>query len=252
MGAEYRPDWISECTLLVCAYSNTPKFRQVEADCGTIVKKEWILDCYNQKKLVDIDSYLMHAGKPWWKNVTFENQKPSSPRKSGKQIERGSHSKPTSLRTQSLEGLFSSSRVKEWAINDLKRTISWLDSQEVKPESSEIKDVAAGGIIISLQDVIDALEQNQDVRQIAEQWNVIPHAVEELIKYVDAASLSKEDTCRQAKACKQMSKRLRTDEKERGGNGNGRSKSNAIFGVAADYDSDETIEMTQEEIDLCL
>lgn len=39
MGAEYRPDWTSDCTLLVCAYSNTPKFRQVEADCGTIVKK---------------------------------------------------------------------------------------------------------------------------------------------------------------------------------------------------------------------
>lgn len=32
----------------------------------------------------------------------------------------------------SLERLFSSSRVKEWAINDLKRTISWLESQEVK------------------------------------------------------------------------------------------------------------------------
>lgn len=39
MGAEYRPDWTSDCTLLVCAYSNTPKSRQVEADCGTIVKK---------------------------------------------------------------------------------------------------------------------------------------------------------------------------------------------------------------------
>ncbi len=43
MGAEYRPDWSSECTLLVCAYSNTPKFRQVEADCGTIVKKVSLL-----------------------------------------------------------------------------------------------------------------------------------------------------------------------------------------------------------------
>lgn len=73
MGAEYRPDWTSDCTLLVCAYSNTPKFRQVEADCGTIVKKEWILECYSQKKLVEIDSYLMHAGKPWRKsNISHE------------------------------------------------------------------------------------------------------------------------------------------------------------------------------------
>lgn len=39
MGAEYRPDWNSDCTLLVCAFPNTPKFRQVESDCGTIVSK---------------------------------------------------------------------------------------------------------------------------------------------------------------------------------------------------------------------
>ncbi|KAK8592650.1 hypothetical protein V6N13_063220 [Hibiscus sabdariffa] len=39
MGAEYQPDWNSNCTLLVCAFQNTPKFRQVEADCGTIVSK---------------------------------------------------------------------------------------------------------------------------------------------------------------------------------------------------------------------
>lgn len=39
MGAEYQPDWNPDCTLLVCAFPNTPKFRQVEADCGTIVSK---------------------------------------------------------------------------------------------------------------------------------------------------------------------------------------------------------------------
>ncbi|KAF2301339.1 hypothetical protein GH714_022955 [Hevea brasiliensis] len=205
MGAEYRPDWSSECTLLVCAYSNTPKFRQVEADCGTIVKKEWILDCYSQKKLVDIDNYMMHAGKPWHKsNFTIEsgsNQKLSTPRKSEKQVERGSHSKPT------------------------------------------------------------ASASSKGVQQIAEQWNVIPRAVEELIKLVDTSSLSKEDLCQQAKACKQMyeaeltkvsddsklkNKRLKTDENERDGN----RRSNAISGVAGDYDSDETIEMTEEEIDI--
>jgi DNA-repair protein XRCC1 len=27
MVAEYRPDWTSDCTLLVCAFANTPKFR---------------------------------------------------------------------------------------------------------------------------------------------------------------------------------------------------------------------------------
>ena len=39
MGAEYRPDWTSDCTLLVCAFANTPKFRQVQADNGTIISK---------------------------------------------------------------------------------------------------------------------------------------------------------------------------------------------------------------------
>lgn len=39
MGAEYQADWNSRCTLLICAFPNTPKFRQVEADCGTIVAK---------------------------------------------------------------------------------------------------------------------------------------------------------------------------------------------------------------------
>lgn len=39
MGADYQPDWNSKCTLLICAFPNTPKFRQVEADCGTIVSK---------------------------------------------------------------------------------------------------------------------------------------------------------------------------------------------------------------------
>ena len=39
MGAEYQVDWNSNCTLLLCAFPNTPKFRQVEADGGTIVSK---------------------------------------------------------------------------------------------------------------------------------------------------------------------------------------------------------------------
>ena len=35
---------------------------------------EWLSECYNQKKLVDIEIYLMHAGKPIWRrsNVPHE------------------------------------------------------------------------------------------------------------------------------------------------------------------------------------
>lgn len=39
MGAEYQLDWDLNSTLLVCAFPNTPKFRQVEADDGTIISK---------------------------------------------------------------------------------------------------------------------------------------------------------------------------------------------------------------------
>jgi len=39
MGAEYRPDWTSDCTLLVCAFKDTPKFKQVKAVGGSIVSK---------------------------------------------------------------------------------------------------------------------------------------------------------------------------------------------------------------------
>ena len=39
MGAVNKPDWTAECTILVCALPNNPKFRQVEANCGTIVSK---------------------------------------------------------------------------------------------------------------------------------------------------------------------------------------------------------------------
>lgn len=39
MGARYQSDWNSDCTLLVCAFADTPKFKQVKAAGGTIVSK---------------------------------------------------------------------------------------------------------------------------------------------------------------------------------------------------------------------
>ncbi|CAH0386803.1 unnamed protein product [Bemisia tabaci] len=49
MGAKYKPDWNSACTHLICAFPNTPKFQQVQGK-GKIVKKEWIEECYAQKR----------------------------------------------------------------------------------------------------------------------------------------------------------------------------------------------------------
>ncbi|GLT67712.1 hypothetical protein SLA2020_400000 [Shorea laevis] len=259
MGAEYRADWDSNCTLLVCAFQNTPKFRQVEADCGTIVSKEWILECYSQKKLVDIDPYLMNAGKPWRKSsIPHETSqdKKESPRKSNKQVEKGSKPKPNSVLSKDKETShpdkesFSYSQVKKWAIDDFKKTTSWLESQDEKANPSEIKHIAAEGILTCLQDAIDALEQKQDIRQVTEQWNFIPHVVEELLKLdgTHGASLSKEDLCKKAKAFKQIYE----DELSRLDDNSSSSKRKRKFdkgeGVAG-YDSDKTIEMTEEEID---
>ncbi|GAV89377.1 BRCT domain-containing protein, partial [Cephalotus follicularis] len=269
LGAEYQQDWNSGCTLLVCAFPNTPKFRQVEADCGTIVSKDWITECYTKKKLVDIESYLMNAGKPWrrsnalhesshghGKQIMCINKKTSPPRKSQKQVERRSHSKLTaSIPSKSgayvpIDDLFSPSKVKEMAIADLDKTISWLESQEEKPEPSEIKQIAAQGILTCLQDAIDSLEGNQDVRKIMEGWNFVPRVVEELGKLedavIDSASLSNEDICKQAKVCKHIyEEQLKPSKK--GDNGRTKDKSS---NDSEGYDSDETIEMTEEEIDL--
>lgn len=58
MGAEYRPDWTSDCTLLICAFSNTPKFRQVESDNGTVVSK------VTTPRLVFIVNFNVHVFFP--------------------------------------------------------------------------------------------------------------------------------------------------------------------------------------------
>nr|GME03211.1 DNA-repair protein XRCC1 [Ipomoea batatas] len=273
MGAEFQPDWNSNCTLLVCAFHNTPKFRQVEADLGTIVSKDWIAECYNQRQLIGIEPYLMHAGKPWRKQSVCKDQRPSTSRKSQKRVESSrsdmttpASSKPQDFRllvsymclvcifvafstclmplySNGVKECFSPSKVKKWAIDDLQSTISWLESQDEKPEPTEIKKIAAEGILTCLQDTIDSLKQGQDVKRITEEWACIPRAVEELAKFQGTKSglamVQKEDLCKQAVSCKQIYERefknkdpiLKTKEPNTGS------------------DSDETIEMTQREID---
>ncbi|XP_058074697.1 DNA-repair protein XRCC1 isoform X2 [Magnolia sinica] len=266
MGGEYRPDWTSDCTLLVCAFPNTPKFRQVEADCGTIVSKEWISECYNQKKLVAIESYLMHAGKPWRKDKSSNaDQENSRPQKPHKQVEKRPHqkliasAKPESGASNAIKMHLSPSKVKVWAIDDLSKTISWLESQEEKPEPSELKKIAAEGIIICLEDAIAALKENQDIHRVTEQWRFVPRVVEELARLEDArsssGSLSKEELSEQAITCKRVyqmeydnidaspvKKKPETDEDN--------DKKKGIMSDDAGFDSDETIVMTEEEIDV--
>ncbi|XP_057772973.1 DNA-repair protein XRCC1 [Salvia miltiorrhiza] len=258
MGAEYQPDWNSNCTLLVCAFSNTPKFRQVKADGGTIISKDWISDCYVQRKLVDIEPFLLHAGKPWRRQcISHEARKePSSSTKYSKQEETGLHSKKATGSSK-MKGSFSPAKAKKWAVEDLKRTISWLENQEEKPGPSEIKKIAAEGILTCLQDAIDALKQGQGVHHVTEQWACLPRVVEQLAQFDGSTSPSKEDLCREVMACKQIYEleflNMEHDDtpndikaQNRGVKKGGKNDKAAGNDP---YDSDATVEMTEDEID---
>ncbi|KVI05969.1 DNA-repair protein XRCC1 [Cynara cardunculus var. scolymus] len=264
MGAEYQADWNTKCTLLVCAFPNTPKFRQVEADNGTIVSKDWITECHSQKQLVGIEPYLLHAGKPWRHQSgsvgASEDPKPSSSKNSLKQVDKLADSKPrpsasTKTDNKHSRNEFPTSEVKKWAIDDMKKTISWLDSQEEKPDPSEIKKIAAEGILTCLQDAIDSLKEGKGMEEIMEQWSFIPRVVMELNKLEIArdspVSASKTETYKQAIVFKRIYEtELRkledetNDKKKRQKIEKGGKTSKDEEG----YDSDDTIEMTEEEV----
>ena len=98
----------------------------------------------------------------------------------------------------------------------------------------------------------------QEVGKITEDWKFVPRVVEELVKVEErgenGSSISKEDLYKQAMECKrvyemefasleddaslQKRKKSKTNDKEK------REQ------IGTGYDSDETIEMTEEEIDL--
>ncbi|CAD5317744.1 BRCT domain [Arabidopsis thaliana x Arabidopsis arenosa] len=256
MGATYQPDWNAGSTLLICAFPNTPKFRQVETNGGTIISKEWITECYAQKKLVDIEQYLMHAGKPWRKSSSPQDanreKREHLSKKPEKQVEKKTETRgtpSTSSKNRSACNLvkepFSVTEVKKWARDDLSQTISWLESQEEKPEPGEIKRIAAEGVLTCLQDAIDSLEQKQDIGSVTELWSFVPRVVKELGKMESSSkkensTASKEEVCKQAKSWKKIY------EAELAKPGEDESTSR----VACGYDSDMTVEMTEEEIEL--
>ncbi|KAL0903821.1 hypothetical protein M5K25_025874 [Dendrobium thyrsiflorum] len=264
MGAEYQPDWASGCTLLVCAFPNTPKFRQVETDNGTIVSKEWISECYNHKKLVDIERYLMHVGKPW-RRCADQNQLNKVQRSalSEEPIKRGRNRSLPSTSSASSEGglhgssnnRFLPSKIKEWAADDLSKTMSWLESQDEKPEAIEIRRVAAEGIITCLQDAMDSLKQNKDIKTVTEQWMFVPHIVTYLVELEGGnrnGSLPKKELYVLADSCK---KTYESELKQLNNSVEAKkykNEGNEEYSVEPDdegFDSDQTIEMTEEEID---
>ncbi|EPS66171.1 hypothetical protein M569_08608, partial [Genlisea aurea] len=209
MGAEYQPDWDTNSTLLVCAFENTPKFRQVKADGGSIISKEWILKCYNQKKLVDIEQYLFHAGKPWRKRHLHHEPRDVKPSKT-KLSEQGQGSPSKRIARPSKDKCvfvaITPAKAKKWAAEDLARTVSWLESQEEKPEACDIMKIAAEGMLTCIQDAIDALRAGKGIRGATEEWACVPRVVEELVKLEEDGMdwKRKEGLCREAMGCKQI------------------------------------------------
>ncbi|XP_067304007.1 DNA repair protein XRCC1 [Pseudorasbora parva] len=63
MGARYRPDWTPDSTHLICAFANTPKYSQVKAAGGVIVRKEWVMDCHKTKLKISSKRYLMDGAE---------------------------------------------------------------------------------------------------------------------------------------------------------------------------------------------
>lgn len=263
MGAEYQPDWTSGCTLLICAFPNTPKFRQVATDCGTIVSKEWISECYNLKKLVDIERYLMHVGKPWRRCAKNQPNKVQGSALSEEPIKRAGKRSLVMTGSASSEGGLSSSsnnsflpsKIKEWAADDLIKTMSWLESRDEKPEAIEIRRIAAEGIITCLQDAIDSLKQNKDIKTVTERWMFVPHVVtylEELEGGNRNGFLTKKELCELADSCKKIYecelKLLNSSSKVEIYKNEGNDEC-SIEPDDEGFDSDQTIEMTEEEID---
>ncbi|KAK8913803.1 hypothetical protein KSP39_PZI024475 [Platanthera zijinensis] len=264
MGAEYQADWNSGCTLLICAFPNTPKFRQVETDCGTIVSKGWILECYKHKTLVEIERYLMYAGKPWRRYI--EQNQPNKVQGSAiseELIKRCGKRSLVLTGSASSEGGFSSptknvflpSQIKDWAADDLRKTMSWLQCQDEKPQAMEITSIAAKGIITCLQDVLDSLKKNKDIKTVTDKWMFVPHVVTYLAELEGgnhSGLLSKKELYELADSCKRI-----YDSELEHLNSSSKGEKYITEGYQAhpgepneeEYDSDRTIEMTEDEID---
>ncbi|XP_065009719.1 DNA-repair protein XRCC1 isoform X2 [Musa acuminata AAA Group] len=239
MGAEYQPDWTSDCTILVCAFPNTPKFRQVKSDGGTIVSKDWISECHSQKSLVDIVPYLMHVGKPWRKGskqFDFQqdecdvvHEEPLS--QSGRlDVESSGRKRRAGELATNVDIQFSPSKIKQWAVDDLHRTMSWLERQDEK-----------------------------DVRHVSEQWKFVPRVVKELVELENSSKkglATKKVLYELAVRCKEIYEEefdhlnnLKKKQQKADHNQEEEIEDEQVKPDDAGFDSDETIVMTQEEID---
>ncbi|ELR12347.1 BRCA1 C Terminus (BRCT) domain containing protein [Acanthamoeba castellanii str. Neff] len=63
MGAKYQQNWDNRATHLICAFQDTPKYREVKGKGGIIVKPEWIVHSFAQKKRLPLTKYTFEKVK---------------------------------------------------------------------------------------------------------------------------------------------------------------------------------------------
>lgn len=103
----------------------------------------------------------------------------------------------------------------------------------------------------------------QGLQQLTEQWDMVPHVVKELIEIEgsETSTISKNDLLQQAVACKKIyegelkRERVGPNEMSREPKSKGRNTDKGKHHSSVDrasnslnYDSDETIEMSEQEI----
>eukprot|EP00271_Cylindrocystis_brebissonii_P016349 TRINITY_DN397_c0_g1_i1.p1 TRINITY_DN397_c0_g1~~TRINITY_DN397_c0_g1_i1.p1 ORF type:complete len:701 (-),score=162.89 TRINITY_DN397_c0_g1_i1:43-2145(-) len=209
-GAVYRPDWTADCTLLVCAFPNTPKFRSVKALGGTIVAKAWLKQCRASNRLEPIAPHMMHTGKPWRPikqkqrsaegGVIKGDQENGEP-KSAQPIQNGENEKPSvglAGKRQKMDQDFpaqgkgreegsaarrlsvSDEEVTEWVKTDLAAARAFLESLPDKPEESELAGVAVKGVLTCLEDAKEKLESGKRIADVLEDWPICPQPLHRL------------------------------------------------------------------------
>ncbi|PWA13645.1 BRCT domain-containing DNA repair protein [Artemisia annua] len=114
-----------------------------------------------------------------------------------------------------------------------------------------MKKIAAEGILTCLQDAIDSLNKGEGLGKIIEEWSFVPRVVEELNKLDTAEessnSTSKKDIYHQAIVCKRIYEFEVGNLKDDTSDKNKRPKIEKGK-ETKNYDSDDTIEMTEDEV----
>ncbi|XP_032237711.2 DNA repair protein XRCC1 isoform X2 [Nematostella vectensis] len=96
LGAQYKPDWMSGCTHLICAFPNTPKYNQVKGK-GKIVSKKWITDCHRKAQKLPTKNYHL-PGDTDSSSAESSDEEEVLPEKPARQAE-SSHGGATKMST---------------------------------------------------------------------------------------------------------------------------------------------------------